>query len=201
MSSEIDIYNMALSHVGTTVTVQDKLERSVERITCSRFYETARDALLAYKSCDWRFAETSVLLADIGSPPTNWLYQYAYPNDCIRPMYIVIPGLQAPRDDQRIVFQVSGGASSRVILTNQPEAELRYIQRITEAERYTAPFVEALALRLASMIAMPLVKDKSLRDELLQLSEQAIQVAMAFELNQAQPEQEPRSIYEQVMHT
>lgn len=201
MSSEIDIYNMALSHVGTTVTVQDKLERSVERITCSRFYETARDALLSYKSCDWRFAETSVILAELGSPPTNWLYQYAFPNDCIRPMYIVIPGLQAPRDDQRIVFQVSGGASSRVILTNQPEAELRYIQRITEAERFPAPFVEAMSLRLAALIAMPLVKDKSLRDELFGLSEQAIQVAMAFELNQAQPEQEPRSIYEQVMHT
>lgn len=200
MASEIDIYNMALSHIGTTATVQDKAERSVERITCSRFYETARDALLSYKSCDWRFAETSVLLADLGNPPTNWLYQYAFPNDCIRPMYIVIPGLPAPRDDQRLIFHVASGSSGRVILANQPEAELRYISRLTEAERYHAPFVEALALRLASMIAMPLVKEKTLRDELMNLSEQAIQVAMAFELNQAQPEQEPRSIYEQEMH-
>ena len=200
MASEIDIYNMALSHIGSTVTVADKAERSVERITCSRFYETCRDALLSYKACDWRFAETSVLLADLGNPPTNWLCRYAMPNDCIRAMFLVIDGLPNPRADQMLIYQVAYAESGRVILTNQPAAELRYIKRLEEAERFPSYFVEAMALRLASMIAMPIAKSNSLRDELVQRAEQAAQIAMAAAMNEAQLEQEPRSSYEQEIH-
>jgi len=200
MASEVDIYNMALSHIGSTVTVADKLERSPERVICSRFYETCRDALLSYKSCDWRFAETSALLADLGTPPTNWLYRYAMPNDCIRPMFIVVPGLLNPRADQMVVYQVAHAETGRVVLTNYPAAELRYIKRLEEAERFPSYFVEAMALRLASLIAMPIAKSSSLRDELVQRAEQAAQIAMAATMNEAQPVQEPRSSYESAIH-
>lgn len=200
MASEIDIYNMALSHIGSTVTVADKLERSPERIACSRFYDTCRDALLSYKACDWRFAETSALLADLGTPPTNWLYRYAMPNDCIRAMFLVAEGLLNPRSGQMIVYQVASSDSGRVILTNQPNAELRYIKRIDQAELFPSSFVEAMALRLASLIAMPIAKSNSLRDELMQRAEQAAQIAMAAALNEVQPYVEPRSSYEQAIH-
>jgi hypothetical protein len=57
-----------------------------------------------------------------------------------------------------------------------------------------------MALRLASMIAMPIAKSNSLRDELVQRAEQAAQIAMAAAMNEAQLEQEPRSSYEQEIH-
>lgn len=199
MASEIDIYNMALSHIGSTATVQDK-ERSPERVTCSRFYETTRDALLAYKACPWSFAKTSQALADLGGPPTNWTYRYALPNDCITALFIVLAGNGNPREDQQIPFEIGFSNASRVLLTNQPEAELCYVKRITEAERLSSPFVEALSLRLGAMIAMPIAKSASMRDELLQLAEQAAQVAMAHELNQAQQAPEPDSTYIAEIH-
>lgn len=200
MASKIDIFNMALSHIGITSTVADELERSPERITCSRFFDTCRDALLSYKDMDWNFARTRVVLADIGNPPDGWSYQYRYPNDCINALAIEFPGMRYPAERNRIPFQIVYEASGRAILTDQPEATLLYVKRLVEVERYPSPFVEALALRLAAQIAMPLGKSQSMRSELLQLAEQAIQVAMASSLNEQQPDPEQSSVYITEMH-
>lgn len=200
MASQIDIFNMALSHIGATATVQDLTERSAERIICSRFYETTRDALLAYKSCPWSFAIKVAPLADIGSPPEPWAYRYAMPNDCITALYIAQYIGNNLRDDQQIPFQIVTADTGRALLTNQPGASLCYVSRIVEAERFSSPFVEALAMRLAAMIAMPIAKSASLRQDTASLAEQLIQVAMAHELNQAQHGLMPESAYIAEIH-
>lgn len=200
MASKIDIFNMALSHIGVTSTVADELERSVERVTCSRFWDTCRDALLSYKDMDWSFARARVALADIGSPPEGWGYQYRYPNDCINALAIDFPGMRYPDDRYRIPFQVVYEASGRAILTDQEEASLIYVKRIEEVERYPSYFVEAMALRLAAFIAMPLAKGMDIRGQLMQEAEQAIQVAMAASLNEQQPDRAGESVYIQEIH-
>lgn len=200
MSSKVDIFNMALFHVGSSSKVASDTERSQEAIVCSTFYDTCLDALLSYKSADWGFATKSVVLADVGSPPTNWLYRYALPNDCVRAISIVIPGNRNPQEDEQIPFDIQQGDSSQTIVTDMPEAELIYIARGLPAERLPPPFVEALALRLAAFIAVPLKKERSDRADLLQLAENAIQVAIAASLNQQQPDNPPPSIYESEMH-
>lgn len=200
MASKVDIYNMALFHIGSTQKVASITEQSMEQIACTTFYETCLDALLAYKSADWGFATKSIVLADVGSPPTNWAFRYAYPNDCVRAIGIVILGNRNPAEDQQVPFDIQQGDSSQTIVTDQPQAELLYIARGLPAERLPSPFVEALALRLAAQIAMPLKKDATLQSNLLQLSEAAIQVAMAASLNQQQPDNPPASVYESEMH-
>lgn len=195
MASQIDIFNMALSNIGSTATVQDLNERSAERIACSRFFDTVRDALLAYKSCPWSFATKFESLAEIGSPQEPWAYRYAMPNDCITALYIAQTiGNNLP-DEQQIPFQIVSSGTGRALLTDQPAASLCYVSRITETERYSSPFVEALAMRLASMISMPIAKSASLRQDTASLAEQLIQIAMAHELNQAQHGLMPESAY------
>lgn len=200
MASKIDIFNMALGHIGTTVTIADELEKTTERRTCSQYYDTVRDELLAYKSTDWNFAMTSVALADIGNPPTNWQHRYRYPNDCIRAIAIIVDGVRTPTQEQSIPFDVMYESAARSIVTDQPNAQLLYITRLLEVERYPSPFVSALSFQLAARIAMPLAKDKSLRDELLQLAEQFSQVAMAASMNEQQPDQPAESVYVSEMH-
>jgi hypothetical protein len=200
MASQIDIFNMALSHIGATATVQDLNERSAERIICSRFYDTTRDALLAYKACPWSFAIKVVPLADIGSPPEPWAYRYAMPNDCITALYIAQDIGNNLRDDQQVPFQIVTADAGRALLTNQPGASLCYVSRVTETERYSSPFVEALAMRLAAVICMPIAKSANMRDETASLAEQLIQVAMAHELNQAQHGLMPESAYIAEIH-
>lgn len=200
MASQIDIFNMALSHIGATATVQDLNERSAERIICSRFYETTRDALLAYKSCPWSFATKFEPLAEIGSPQEPWAYRYALPNDCITAMYIAQDIGNNLRDDQQIPFQIINSGTGRALLTDQPTASLCYVSRIVEAERFSSPFVEAMAMRLAAFIAMPIAKSANMRDEVMNMAEQLIQVAMAHELNQAQHGLMPGSAYIAEIH-
>lgn len=200
MSSKVDIFNMALFHVGSTSKVASDTERSQEAIVCSTFYDTCLDALLSYKSADWGFATKSVVLADVGSPPTNWLYRYALPNDCVRAINIVIPGNRNPQEDEQIPYDIQQGDSSQTIVTDMPQAELLYIARGLPAERLPPPFVMALSYQLAALIAMPLKKEQALANDLLQKAEQFTQVAMAASLNQQQPDNPPPSVYESEMH-
>ena len=200
MASRVDVYNMALGHCGNSSTIASDEERSPERVICARFFDTALDSLLAWRSTDWRFAQTSVALADLGNPPTNWQFRYAYPNDCIRAMYLVLPGMRNPPNELRPPFQIEYGGSARAILSDMPEAELRYIRRITAIERLPAPVINALSLWLAYFIAMPLTKDRALKQDLLAEADRACQEAMAYTLNEQQPDLEPDSAYILEMH-
>lgn len=200
MASKIDVFNMALFHIGSSSKVASDTEASMERIACSTFYDTTLDALLAYKSTDWGFALKSVVLADLGEPPTNWQFRYAYPNDCVRAIGLVIPGNRTPSEAEQIPYQLQQGDNGQTLVTDQPEAELQYISRGLPAERFPAAFIEALALRLAAFIAMPLKKDADLAGDLAERAELAIQSAMANSLNQRQPDAEPVSDYIQEMH-
>lgn len=200
MASKIDVFNMALAHIGVSSTVADELERSPERVICSRFWDTCRDALFAYKDMRWRFATARVALADLGDPPLGWGFRYRYPNDCVNALEII--GASGRLEDPVVMpkFDVQYEEDGRVILCDLPEAVLLYTKRIVEVERWPSTFVEAMSYRLASMIAMPLRKDSGARNDLLQLAEQFTQIAMAASLNESVPDNPTPSIYETEMN-
>ena len=200
MSSKVDVFNMALAHIGVNSTVADELERSPERVVCTRFWDTCRDALFSYKDMPWSFAVARVVLADIGDPPVGWGYRYRYPNDCLNALSILGASGRTELPTLRPKFEVQYEADGRVILTDAESAQLLYVKRINEVERWPSYFVEAMAYRLASMIAMPMKNDMNLRNTLLQLSEQFMQIAMAATLNEAEPDNPLVSIYEQELH-
>ena len=56
MASDVEICNLALSHLGDTATVAsiDPPEGSAQAEHCARFYPIARDALL--EKHDWSWA-------------------------------------------------------------------------------------------------------------------------------------------------
>lgn len=200
MASKIDVFNLALGHIGVSSTVADELERSPERVICSRYWDTCRDALLSYKDMPWGFATARVTLANIGTPPTGWGYRYRYPNDSVNALAIVGGTGRVENIQARPKFTIQWEADGRVILADIDEAVLLYIKRIEEAERWPSSFVEAMAYRLASMIVMPLKNDKALRSDLLTLADQFAQIAMAASLNEGEPDNAPVSIYEQELH-
>lgn len=201
MASKIDVFNMALGHIGVSSTINDELERSPERVICSRYWDTCRDALLAYKSMPWSFANALEKLAMLpGDPPDGWGFRYRYPNDCINAIEIYADNVRATSNDRRSQFDVAYQADGRVILCDVREATLRYTKRITEVERWPAQFVEAMSFRLAAMIAMGIKNDAGIMGNMLQLSEQFTQIAMAADLNEQGPDGLMPSIYELEMH-
>lgn len=200
MASKIDIFNMALSHIGVSSTVADEQERSPERIACSRFFDTCRDALFSYKSMQWGFATAQEALADIGDPPTGWAYRYRYPNDCVNAIAIVGVSGRTELFDVAPKFKVQYETDGRTILADTEAAVLLYTKRVVEVERWPASFVEAAAVRLAAMIVMPLKNDAGMRNNLLQLAEEFAQIAMAASLNESVPDNLQPSIYERELH-
>lgn len=200
MASKIDVYNMALGMIGVSSTVADELERSPERVICSRYWDTCRDALFSYKDMNWGFASALVVLADLGSPPDGWGFRYRYPNDCINAIEIFEESVRTVPVSLRSKFEVAYEADGRVILCDIPEASLKYTKRVDEVERWPAYFVEAMAYRLASMIVMPLKNDAGNRNGLIQLAEQFAQIAMSASLNEGEPDGPFPSVYETEIH-
>jgi len=167
MATEVSICNLALGHIGNRaqITAITPPDGSQEARICSIFYPIARDSLLEKR--DWGFARSRSVLADLGSPPAEWLYRYAMPSNLIRPLYLHPNGEAKPTAQGGYPFIIEdGGDAGTVILSNVASAELVFTTRIANVNRFSPSFREALSYWLGSYIAGPLTKDVGLADKL-----------------------------------
>lgn len=169
MASEIDICNLALSHLGDEATVAsiDPPEGSPQAGYCARFYSVARDALLEMHA--WGFATKRVQLALLPNTWPMWGYAYAQPSGVLKLLAVLAPDAQ---DDYTLTaeggygtktspqpFSAELDASGRsVIYTNQPDAVLRYTAIMRDTTKFSPLFVMALSWHLASLLAGPMLK-------------------------------------------
>lgn len=144
-------------------------ENSAEANFCGEFFEQTRDELIA--SHRWNFAATRATLSQISEPPLfGYCFQYALPSDCLR--VVQLNGCDfwwgfGDDDDNERVYVIEG----KNLLTNQAEAQIRYLARITDCSLYPPLFIEALALKLAAVIAKPLTGSSDQAASLLQIFE------------------------------
>lgn len=159
MSSEVDIANLALSHLGDSATIAslDPPEGSAQAEHCARFYPMARDALL--QSYAWSFASKRLQLAELTSSWPQWDYAYAKPSDVLVLRGIVSPAATDDGADslQPYVIEVDA-ADVDVIYTDQATAVGLYTRRVVDTAKYPPMFVLTLSWQLASMLAGPLIK-------------------------------------------
>lgn len=155
MASNVDICNMALSHCGISSFISSLDEASNEARVCALHLPLVRGAVL--QDFPWNFARRRRLLAALAeTPPANWAYVYALPEDCLAALFIAVPGMRAPRSDQRIPFEVAANDTQRVLYTDQPSAELVYSANVENPTLFDPLFIQALSFALASAIAAPL---------------------------------------------
>lgn len=190
-SSEVKICNMAIGRVGASVFIDALSEASQEANVCSIFYESCRDRVLADGL--WDFATSRAVLADLGTPPTNWQYRYALPSDFLASQYLVIEGTRTPLAKSRIPFKLAEENDVRVLYTDQADAELVYTRRITNPNLFSPQFESALAWLLASEIAMPLSAAPNLGGNAFKMYLAAISQAQAASLNEGREDIEPDS--------
>ncbi len=166
MASEVQICNMALSHIGSEARVSSisPPDGSVEAGHCATFYDVARTELLEPGS--WAFSLKRVSLAQVTNPSSVWAYAYAKPSNCLRALRILRPSIAVtvftqdlvvdPHTDDRdsAVFDIEGD----VILTNEPDAVLVYVQDVTDSTKFTPSFVSTFSYLLGSYIAGPVLK-------------------------------------------
>jgi hypothetical protein len=173
MSTDVDITNLALSHIGDEAQVEslnppDPTEQAAQ---AARFYPMARDMLLEMHP--WTFAvRRQVLAALLVNPlPGDWLYAYVLPDGCIRPLSTIqpvvpgVPGMPASYfgngSGQQPYIVESASDGSGILYTNVSVPTLRFIFRETNTTRYTPMFIIALSRLLSSYLAGPIIKGET----------------------------------------
>jgi len=181
MASEVDICNLALSHIGASATIASLTEQSEEAFHCNLLYADTRDTLL--RAHPWGFATRHLALSDVGTPPGNWSYRYSYPNDCL----FIREILQVTTNGDPIEYEIalSDAYNSRVILTNQEEAILIYTYKATNTLVFDPMFVTALAWKIASEVAMPLTRDEKRMQAAYQMYLSTLSEAKTFNSNES----------------
>ena len=158
MASEVDICNLALSHLGDEATVASisPPEGSAQSAHCARFYPMARDTVL--ESHDWSFATKRITLAETGTAPGNWLYSYSLPADCLRPIAVLAPGASNDNSEDYI-------REGDYIYCNTATATLRYVAFITDTTKFTPALVNAISFLLALYLNGPITKGEKVLEQ------------------------------------
>lgn len=157
MASEVDLCNLALARLGDSATVAgiDPPEGSAQAEHCARFYPIARDSMLEMH--DWKFATRRAVLSELTVESFNWAHVYAEPNGALR-IISVLDATQSAEDESQPYACESSENGDAIIYTDQQDATVRYIARVTDTTKFSPLAADALAWLLASHIAGPLLK-------------------------------------------
>lgn len=182
MSSEVEICNIALAHLGDSATVAsiNPPEGSAQAEHCQRWYPIARNSLLEMQ--EWGFATTRDLLAELVNPFPQWRHAYARPSDCLKVLGVLPSDATGdiadtfPRDrfcngmaqsfgavytPQAFTTEIDSATGNQIILTNQANALVRYTRLITDTSKFSPLFTDALGWYLASYLAGPVLKGET----------------------------------------
>lgn len=176
MTSSIDTFNRALSRIGIDQFMADPMESTKAGDLYRTWYEACVDRILT--DFPWNFATRTIALAElVGDLVPGWQQKYAYPVDCL--MLRQITDASGARSSmsgyygawsgdwagycgwarQRIPFEVmndlSGSTSSKVIVTDMPEAYGLYVVRVADLNLFDPLALSALEWLIASEVAAP----------------------------------------------
>jgi len=198
-------------------------EDSPEARNCKLLFESLRDEILrmAPWNCAFNYANLALVCAapgtpenpeggvdvwEKGIPPPPWSYEYVYPTDCLRTVFIVPQFTTGFTSGVPITTAVTGGAPAfwngppvrfkvgidqigpggkpskdgtdqKVIWTNQSQAILAYCRRVTNPDIWDEQFQQALVAALASRLVISLTGDKGLAQ--LQIAEANKYISLA----------------------
>lgn len=144
LASIVDICNMALYAIGeTTIT---SLEDGTKASTaCNALWVPTRDYI---QSCH-PWSETmkrATLTASATSPNHEWTYAYTLPSD-----YLALIELYE-HDAGDSDYVVEGG----YLLSDETSAKIIYIAKISDTTKWSTELVEAVRLKLAMELCIPL---------------------------------------------
>jgi len=172
-SNVTELVNQALRRTSYKIEIGYIYEGSEASRAALTLYSQTRDDVL--RSKDWPFARRTVALtllktAPVGGysattwtdayPPAPWVYEYAYPTDClemrsVRPTPILMPEMD-PQPNIFIIANDTTQTPAKVVLTNLRGALGVYTGRIEDMTQwepmFTEAFVEAFARRLAEAL-------------------------------------------------
>lgn len=177
-TSEVDIYNMALSQLGTFSSLVSPSDNRREAELCRTWYDNCRRRIL--RSAPWgealafrRLSLTAERDNDADwvstNPAPGWLFAYSVPNDFLWPRFI--------SDFRKFGFY---GTS---ITTNSESPIIAYTKDETNVSRFNPDLERAIAFDLAAHIA-PGLTNLNAQPAMFQMAQSVLDDAKAAALNE-----------------
>lgn len=146
MTTLTDLANSALAYLGDSAITDISDTTNKPARLCNQFAQRAIDETLRLGR--WNTAtRRKALVADVAAPAFGYTYQYKLPGDFLRMLEVNGEEWQ----DSSEFFEIEDDR----LLSDEDTAQIRYIARI-EIGQADALLQEAIALRLACKIAVPL---------------------------------------------
>ena len=173
MATEVSICSNALRRLGDS-PITSLTEDSERGRLCNAFYEPSRDAIL--RSHTWNFAINRANLAKLSTAPAfEYANQFALPTDpfCLRVLKMEFEDFE---------FKIENLAGQgRVLLTDEGEAKITYIARVTDPSLFDSMFVDTLTAKLAVDLAYPVTNSTTLQAQMQKLFERKLSEARSLD--------------------
>lgn len=185
-TSEVEICNSALIKLGAE-RINSLDDDTKEARLCKLQYPLLRDEVI--RSHPWNFALSRVDLAKTANTPAfQFTNEFAIPQDVLR---VLTTDFSILTTTDEIPWKVEHNAidGTKVLVTDEETVAIQYIRKITDVQLFDANFSEALALRLASDLAYPLVQSISLAQAMFGLYQQMLKNARSFDGQEGSLEQ------------
>lgn len=192
MAGDLDICNLALSHIGKEqIQAMDQKGAAAEQ--CRLHFTPALHAALA--SFDWSFARMVKTLPALSGYTFSYPYAYAFtlPADCLRVRDIEPISPHEPRDQRRFKIGRNPLGDGRVIYTVRAAPVFVYTTSNIDLASIDDQFVECFSYHLAAKLAMPLTRDLKIRAEMMKWAINLTGQAQAASANEGDttPQQDP----------
>lgn len=174
LQSPADVINASLVRIGFKLRIGSLYDGSMAAKRALDIYAQTRDEML--RQNDWQFAERNLQLTLLKQapstgyalgwttayPPLPWIFEYEWPNDCLKVRSLkTAPAFVPNFDPQPNIFGLENDNSytppAKVILCNVPSAILVYTGQVTDPTTWEADFTEALCAALGRRLAPVLV--------------------------------------------
>lgn len=188
MASVVQIWRQALVYAGSRATVQNQTDATREAQALNNIWEATRDTALS--EFWWDFLTAKRTLSELSEdPPSEWDYVYQQPSDCLEVRYLIDPDCATRNEDDPIPFETgfgTGASEPKVIWTDLEGAEVCYTKKITDVNKWSAAFRDALAWRLAVGLAMTEIGSPGDAGQLQAIADARMERAMALSANHGQ---------------
>jgi hypothetical protein len=176
VTTDTEVANIALDMVKeATITDLDE-NRAAARWMKRNFIPTRNLVLTSHV---WKFAMKRAEIPEDPTPPDfEWSHRYPKPSDCFRVLPLRVGGTL---DGRVIPHQVEGNF---ILTSTTSPLKIRYISEVANIAEWPAPFVWAVASRLAAGIAHTLTGKMAMVE--LSLSQFREALALAASLDSAE---------------
>lgn len=192
MADPVSLCNLALGQIVARTQITGlnppSPPNNVAATTMAALYQLQADAVFraAHWNCARKQGSLTLLRAAVGTPenpsgalpapPIPWLYEYGYPDDCLKVRFVIpMPSLQGlgvapimtsvgvnfmPSVTTALPFVLAVdtndvGDQIRVLLTNAPRAQAVYTARISNVDLWDPSLQNAVIGALAAWAAAP----------------------------------------------